>query len=160
MTWIPSSRQRSRSRVASTSSNQPTLRWVAPHTLVLMIGPLPSLTLRPRTGMRALVSKASCAPQSTNLNVSPTFCDVSVRVSGRQVLHGGELVAVVLGGAGAEREVGDGRADLPQGFDGAAGAVGVAERIHSSVGRQDDLDVGVPGGPRLGLLGLPQHARD
>src|SRR5207248_11106244 len=68
----PSSAHRSRSRVASTSSNHPTLRWVEPQTLVRKIGPLPSPTFRPRTGRRALDSKASCGPQSTNRNTSPT----------------------------------------------------------------------------------------
>src|SRR5438270_11607725 len=80
--------------------------------------------------------------------------------SGSQLLHGRQLLAVVLGGSGAEREIGDRRADRGQVVEGAASAVGITKGVDGTRRRQHDLDVRVAPLPRLGLPSLGEHVLD
>src|SRR3954454_23963980 len=69
MTCTPSSSHFARSSVESTSSNQPTLRCVCPHTEVISTGPLSSTCLI-MIGIRAVFSNGSTGPPSMNRHVS------------------------------------------------------------------------------------------
>src|SRR3954447_24094492 len=70
MTCTPSSSHFARSRVESTSSNQPTLRCVCPHTEVMRTGPF-SRTCLIMIGIRAVFANGSTGPPSMNRHVSP-----------------------------------------------------------------------------------------
>src|SRR3954469_24487299 len=70
ITCTPSSSHFARSRVESTSSNQPTLRCVCPHTEVKSTGPLSSTCLI-MLGIPAVFANGSTGPPSTNRHVSP-----------------------------------------------------------------------------------------
>src|SRR3954462_15417723 len=70
MTCTPSSSHFARSRVESTSSNQPTLRCVCPHTEVKRTGPL-SRTCLIMIGIRAVFANGSTGPPSTTPPVPP-----------------------------------------------------------------------------------------
>src|SRR3954452_7204297 len=69
MTCTPSSAHFARSSVESTSSNQPTLRCVWPHTEVIRTGPL-SRTCLIMIGIRAVFANGSTGPPSMNRQVS------------------------------------------------------------------------------------------
>src|SRR5512133_3528595 len=81
MTWMPSRSQADRSSVLSTSSNHPTFRCVAPHTLVWRMGSAASVAERASTAICALFSNASTAPQSTERQVSDTAVSLTAGYS-------------------------------------------------------------------------------